>query len=78
MAKPFESLAAGGVRVAIWEHEIQVDGSSKTVLKASIERRCRDKSGAWESSTSFSRNEIPLAIYSLEKAEVQRGRGGAA
>jgi hypothetical protein len=26
------------------------------------------KSGTWQSSTSFSRNEIPLAIHCLQKA----------
>ena len=68
MTKPLKSFAAGGVRAAIWENEIQVDGSAKTVLKATIERRYKDKSGTWKSTTSFSRNEIPLAIYCLEKA----------
>ena len=57
-----------GVRAAIWENEVQVNGSAKTMLKATIERRYKDKSGTWKSSTSFSRNEIPLAIYCLEKA----------
>jgi len=38
------------------------------VLKATIERRYKDKSGTWKSTTSFSRNEIPLAIYCLEQA----------
>ena len=68
MTKPLKSFAAGGVRAAIWENEIQVDGSAKTMLKATIERRYKDKSGTWKSSTSFSRNEIPLAVYRLEKA----------
>jgi len=68
MTKPLKSFAAGGVRAAIWENEILVDGSAKTMLKATIERRYRDKSGTWKSTTSFSRNEIPLAVYCLEKA----------
>jgi len=45
MTKPLKSFAAGGVRAAIWENEIQVNGSAKMVLKASVERRYRDKSG---------------------------------
>ena len=36
--------------------------------KASVDRRYKDKSGTWKSATSFSRNEIPLVIYVLEKA----------
>ena len=67
--KPLKTIAAGSCRAAIWENEIRVDGSSKKVLKASVERRYRDnKDGTWKSSSSFSRNEIPLAVYVLEKA----------
>lgn len=38
------------------------------VLKATVERRYRDKESNWKSSGSFNKNEIPLAIYCLEKA----------
>ena len=38
------------------------------LAKASVERRYKDKDGKWQSSGSFSRNEIPLAIYCLQKA----------
>ena len=68
MTKPLKSFAAGGVRAAIWENEIRVNGSAKTMLKASVERRYKDKDGSWKSSQSFSRNEIPLAVYVLEQA----------
>jgi len=58
---------------------------STAYAKASVERRYRDKSGTWKSSTSFGRNEIPLAIYCLEQAfgaiigeeQVQNGNGVA-
>jgi len=43
MTKPLKSFAAGGVRAALWENEIQVDGSAKTMLKATIERRYKDR-----------------------------------
>ena len=38
------------------------------MLKASVQRRYKDRDGQWKSSGSFSRNEIPLAIYCLQKA----------
>jgi len=66
--KPLKTIAAGSCRAAIWENEIRVIGSSKKVLKASVERRYKDKDGSWKSSQSFSRNEIPLAVYCLSKA----------
>ncbi len=53
---------------ALWENEIAVEGTTKTVLKASVSRRYKDKNGDWKSSQSFSRNEIPLAVWCLEKA----------
>ena len=65
---PLKSFAAGGVRAAIWENEIQANGSAKIVLKAPVERRYKDRNGTWKSSQSFSRNEIPLAVYCLSKA----------
>ena len=81
--KPLKTISAGSCRAAIWENEIQVNGSSKTVLKASVDRRYKDKLGTWKSATSFSRNEMPLAVYCLSKAfetivaeEKDEGNGG--
>ena len=67
--KPIAKFRAGGlISCALWENDIQVNGSTKTILKASIQRRYKDSDGNWKSSTSFSRNEIPLAIYCLQQA----------
>ena len=75
-----KSFAAGGVRAAIWENEIQANGSAKIVLKAPVERRYKDRNGTWKSSQSFSRNKIPLAVYCLEKAFeaiIEEEKGGS-
>ena len=66
--KPLAKFRAGQVSCALWENEINVNGVPKTVLKASIQRRYKDSDGNWKSSQSLSRNEIPLAVYCLEKA----------
>ena len=66
--KPVFKATVGQVSAALWENDIDVKGRSITVLKASIQRRYKDKDGQWKSSTSFSRNEIPLAVYCLQKA----------
>jgi len=79
------AATAGQINCAIWKNEIRVGGSTKTVLKASVERRCRGKNGTWKSTTSFSRNEIPLAVYCLSRTfetiagveQVQNGNGVA-
>ena len=38
------------------------------LTKATVERRYKDRDGTWKSSGSFSRNEIPLAVFCLLKA----------
>ena len=68
MTKPVKKFQAGQVSCALWENEISVNGAVKNVLKATVNRRYKDKDGNWKSSGSFSRNEIPLAVYCLEKA----------
>ena len=66
---PIEKFKAGQVSAALWENKITINGKEATILKASIQRRYKDsKSNEWKSTTSFGRNEIPLAIYCLQKA----------
>ena len=65
---PVAKFQAGQISSAIWENEIDAKGRTVTILKATVQRRYKDKSGAWQSSGSFARNEIPLAIYCLQKA----------
>ena len=67
--KPVAKFRAGQVSAALWENEITTgNGNKATILKATVQRRYKDKSGNWQSSASFSRNEIPLAIYCLQKS----------
>ena len=68
MKQPVAKYRAGQVSCALWENEAKVDGRTVTMLKATVERRYKDKNGDWKSSGSFSRNEIPLAIHCLSKA----------
>ena len=65
--KPVSKFKAGQVSAAIWENQVRVKGKAVTMLKATVQRRYKDKDGNWKSSQSFSRNEIPLAIYCLQK-----------
>ena len=66
--RPLAKIRAGSVSCALWENQINVNGTPKTVLEASIERRYKDRDGNWQSSTSFSRNEIPMAVFCLARA----------
>ena len=67
--KPIESIHAGSVSAALWENEITLNsGKTAKILKASICRSYKDNYGNWKTTYTFSRNEIPLAIYCLQKA----------
>jgi hypothetical protein len=65
---PVAKFRAGQVASAVWKNTIQVKGKAVTVLKATVQRRYKDKDGVWQSSGSFGRNEIPLAIHCLQQA----------
>ena len=68
MTGPVKKFRAGQVSCALWENEVKVNGRTVRMLKATVERRYKDKDGNWKSSNSLGRNEIPLAIYCLSKA----------
>jgi len=65
---PIAKFRAGQVAAAIWANDVEVKGRTVTILKATVQRRYKDNDGNWQSSGSFSRNEIPLAIHCLQKA----------
>ena len=65
---PVAKVRVGAISCSVWENQISVNGTDKTVLKASVERRYKASDGTWKSSTSFSRSEVPIAVYCLGKA----------
>mgnify|MGYP006311204373 CR=1 FL=1 len=67
--RPVAKFSAGQVSAAIWENEVTTKaGKTVTMLKATVERRYKDRDGQWKSSGSFNRNEIPFVIYCLQKS----------
>ena len=78
---PVARFKAGQVSAAVWENKVQMRSGGVKILKASVQRRYKDKDGQWQSTTSFGRNEIPLAIHCLQQAfekiiEMQNEEGG--
>ncbi len=52
---PVKKFSAGSISCALWENEIATaDGRKVRALKATIERRYKDKDGTWKSSGSSS------------------------
>ena len=68
MTQPVRKFRAGRVSCALWENEAMVSGRKVRMLKATVERRYKDKNDEWKSSNSFSRNEIPLVKWCLDQA----------
>ena len=67
--RPVAKFAAGQVSAAVWENEVTTRAGKKvTMLKATVERRYKDRDGQWKSSGSFSRNKILFVIYCLQKS----------
>ncbi len=66
--KPVAKFRAGLVSAALWENQVQVRGNAVKMLKATVQRRFKDRDGEWKSTQSFGRNEIPLAIHCLQQA----------
>ena len=66
--KPIAKFQAGAVSCAVWQNRVNIDGRTTTILKAEVSRRYQDRDGIWQTSKSFSRNEVPMAIHVLQKA----------
>ncbi len=66
--KPMAKFQAGAVTCAVWQNRVNIDGRTTTILKATVGRRYQDREGIWQTSQSFSRNEVPMAIHVLQKA----------
>jgi hypothetical protein len=65
---PVAKFQAGQISCALWENEAKINGETRTLLKATVERRYKDASGEWKSSGSFGRSEAPIVIHLLQKA----------
>jgi len=68
MNQRLKKYRAGQVSAAVWENPANGNGKQVTVLKATVERRYKDRDGNWQSGGGFGRNESPVAIYVPGKA----------
>lgn len=66
--EPVRRFQAGQVTCALWENVATVNGKPQKILKATVDKRYLAQDSTWKTSQSFSRNEIPLAIYVLQQA----------
>ena len=66
--QPVISFKAGSVRAAIFENRISTNGRTAIVYKATVSKSFKDrKTGEWQRSASFTRDEVALAIHCLQR-----------
>jgi len=57
--KPVKEFRAGSVRASIWQDEIAgKDDESFSVFSVRIEKRYKDASGNWQSTSRFKRGDL--------------------
>ena len=69
-AKPIKKYQAGAVNLAVWKNTLapDADGRENVMYSVTLERRYKDRAGAWQSTSSFHTNDIPKAALLLQKA----------
>ena len=59
MNQPEQKFNAGGVTATVWKNTGEKDGASKEYHYITVEKRYKDKNGAWKGSNSFRVDELP-------------------
>ena len=65
--KPLYTYQVAGISAAIWENNIDIKGKTVQIQKATVQRRYKNKTGEWQSTTSFSRTDLPVVLHCLGK-----------
>lgn len=67
--QPVAKIKGGNnISVALWENQIQTKAKTVTMIKATLQKRYKDKNGDWQTSTSYSKADIPDMVFCLQKA----------
>jgi hypothetical protein len=65
---PVMKFRVGAIHCAVWENDLVIKGKRMPVLRVTIGKGYKDRNGAWKMTGSFMREEIPSAIYCLQRA----------
>ena len=66
--QPVKKFKAGAVESAIWKNEKKTGDKVTSVESVSIVRRYKDQNNKWQSTSSFSMNELPKVSLVANKA----------
>ena len=81
--KPIKSIRLRGVSASIFANKAKVEGREMTFHKVSVQRSYKD-GDEWKTTTSFSRDDLPVVNIVLQRAwefildtEASRGKDDA-
>lgn len=66
--RPENVIRFGSTSASVFTSEIETDGGKKTIRNVKLQRRYRNASGEWKTSTSFTLADLPTAIAVLNRA----------
>ncbi len=65
---PIETFRISNVSLSLFENVSNGDGNQRKFYRASLDKRYRDQSGQWKSSSSYSVDELLRLRYLVDKA----------
>ncbi len=78
--QPDKRFKCGAVEAAVFENEIEKNGSKIKLKKVSIQKRYTNADGEWKSTNSYDVNDLPKLKLVVEEAyrylALSQGDGG--
>ena len=68
MTQPEKRFKCGCCETAIFENEIDRNGSTGKVKKVAFQKRYKNSNGEWKTTYSLDVNDLPKAILALKSA----------
>jgi hypothetical protein len=65
---PENKFRAGAITATIWKNSLNKDGTEASFNSITLERSYKDKSGNWQTTSSFRINDLPRLTLLLNKA----------
>lgn len=56
---PEQKFVVGGINATVWKNRQERNGKEEEYNTVTVEKRFKDKNGAWKGSNSFRVNELP-------------------
>lgn len=67
--KPVKRFQVGRITASVWRNVRRMDsGEDAAMFSVTLDKRYQDRDGNWQGSSSLHVNEIPRAVFVLNKA----------